>query len=180
MTVTSVAILQNERAGQHSLGLDRATRDALAEYARLRWPTNAAKMAAREWDLTLDEARGLVAGRASAATIDRVWKARNGGWRIIIPVLGAVVGRQLDTFLDAELAELDREHNLRAARRATLATLESRIGAPGSVADLGYRARADGNRLRPGQARLGAQDVGGSGDRPDEVEPASFDPRGLG
>lgn len=182
MAVTFVDIWQNERGGQHSLGLDRATRDALATYARLRWPANTAKFAAKEWGLSLDEGRGIVAGRASAQTIDRVWKSPNGGWRVIIPVLGAVVGRELDTFLDAELAELDREHNVRAARRATLALVESRIGAPGAVADLGAGPGADGHRLRAGSHRPGAPDLGRAGDRPAEVTETgrSFHPRGRG
>lgn len=92
MTVTAVDIRHENERNLPSLGLDRATRDALATYARLRWPSGTAKAVAREFDLSMDEARGLVAGRASQTTVDKIWKHPNGGWDVILPVLGAVVG----------------------------------------------------------------------------------------
>lgn len=116
MAVTWVDISHNERSGRRSLGLDRASRDALAVYARESWPTNTAKHAAREWDLSLDEARGVVAGRASQSTIDKVYKHPNGGWRVVLPVLGSVIGHGVDAFfreqmrLAAKEAERAHEH----------------------------------------------------------------------
>lgn len=97
-------IRYNERDGRHSLGLDRQTRDALAAYCRLIWPTGTAKEAARHFDLTLDEARGLIAGRASQTTVDRVWKSSKGGWRVALAVLGAVIGQTIDQYIESERA----------------------------------------------------------------------------
>lgn len=123
MTVTSMEIRHNERAGQHTLGLDRATRDALATYANLRWPTGAAKHAAKEWGLTLDEGRGVVSGRTSQATLDRILKHPNGGWSVALPVLGAVIGHGLDHFLQAE-----RARHVELARRNRALVRDLRAG----------------------------------------------------
>lgn len=90
------------------LGLDRATRDGLAAYARLHWPAGTAKHAAKAWDLSMDEARGVVAGRASQTTIDKIWKSPNGGWDVILPVLGAVVGTALHDHFRQQAREAAR------------------------------------------------------------------------
>lgn len=102
-------IRHNERAGLHNFGLDRATRDALATYVKLRWPTGTAKMAAREWDISLDEARGIVACRSSLATLDRIFKHKRGGWPVILPVFGAVVGQTIHEHLHEEIRNAARE-----------------------------------------------------------------------
>lgn len=104
MTGTVMHISHTKWGGQHVLPLDRATKDALADYCRTRWPHHTAKLAAREWDLTVDEARGVIAARASQATIDRIWKHPRGGWPVIIPVLARVVGHGVETFIQAERA----------------------------------------------------------------------------
>jgi hypothetical protein len=109
MAVTWMDISHNERAGQRSLGLDRASRDALAGYCRAEWPSNTAKHVAREWSLSLDEARGIVAGRASQATIDKVFKHPNGGWRVVLPVLGSVIGHGVDAFFKEQMRQAARE-----------------------------------------------------------------------
>ena len=123
MTGNVVDIRINKRAGQLNLGLDKATRDALADYCRRRWPTNTAKMAAREWDLTVDEGRGVVAARASQATIDRIWKHPNGGWSVILPVLARVVGHGAEAFIQAE-----REKHVELARRHGALVRDLRAG----------------------------------------------------
>jgi hypothetical protein len=123
MTVTWVDISHNERAGQRSLGLDRATRDSVATYCRQTWPSNTAKMAAREWGLSLDEARGVVSGRASQATIDKIFKHPNGGWRVVLPVLGSVIGHGVDAFFREQMRQAAQEaaraeHHEQLARAA--------------------------------------------------------------
>lgn len=105
MAVTALEIRHNERGAQHGLGLDRATRDSVATYCRVEWPTNTAKHAARAWDLTLDEARGVVAGRASQATIDKIFKHPNGGWAVVLPVLSAVIGHGVEHFFRAQIQQ---------------------------------------------------------------------------
>lgn len=110
-------IQRNDVAFKPILSLDRATRDALATYARLRFPTGTAKHVAAEWGLTLDEARGLILGRTSLATLDRIWKHPKGGWSVLIPVMGAVVGETVDVFIEKER----ERHEQQAARLGALA-----------------------------------------------------------
>lgn len=97
MTDVTVEISHTKWANQHNCALDKSTRDALADYARRRWPHHTAKMAAREWDLTVDEARGLVAYRATFNIYDKVKKI--GGWPVILAVEAAVVGHGVEHFL---------------------------------------------------------------------------------
>ncbi len=129
-------------AGLPSLGLDRATRDGLAAYARLTWPGGTAKSVAREWDLSIDEARGLVAGRASQTTVDKVWKHPRGGWGVILPVLGAVVGHGADVFLQSQRAK-----HADLARRHGALVRDMRTRAPA------YHLRADQLDPDPGRRR---------------------------
>jgi hypothetical protein len=113
MTVVMMEIRHNEAAARPLFGGDLFSREALQGYVRIRWPANTAKHAAREWQLTLDEAKGLVAGRASQATLDKIWKHRNGGWAVALPVIGAVIGHGVDDFLQNE-----RRTHVELARRS--------------------------------------------------------------
>lgn len=120
MTAELMEIRHEFASSSPSLGLDTASRDALADYARLRWPSGTAKAAAAAWGLSMDEARGLVAGRASQTTIDKVMK--RGRWAVALPILAAVIGQALDDFLRQE-----REQYVRNARRTE--ALERDLGA---------------------------------------------------
>lgn len=142
MTVNAMDVRHENGAGLPSLGLDRATRDGLAAYARLTWPSGTVKAAAREWDLSIDAAKGLVAGRASLTTIDWVWKHPRGGWAVIFPVLGAVVGHGAEVFLQSQRtkhAELARRHG------ALVRDLRARPAVPHHRAD---QLAADPGRKR--------------------------------
>jgi len=173
MAVSAVEIRHNEVAMRPLLGGELILRDALATYARLRWPTNAAKHAAREWGLTLDEAKGLVAGRASQATIDKVLKHRNGGWKVAIPILGATIGQELDGFLAAEQRRLADEREQYERRERRLAEMAGDVRV---LFGLGV-GRSDEPRVRAD--RPGSAHRGRVGARPDEspVEPKPFAPR---
>lgn len=107
----------------HNNDLDKATRDALALYVRGRWPFHTAKMASREWDLSLDEARGLVAARTSLSTMDRIWKHKNGGWSVLLPVMGAVIGESLDQHIQKQ-----REDHAQQDRRRDALLRDLRTG----------------------------------------------------
>jgi hypothetical protein len=113
MTEAYVEVRYIKRDRQHMPALDKATRDALADYCRDRFPAHTAKMVAREWDLSVDEARGVVAGRSSFATYDKVKKA--GGWPVILAVEAAVVGHGIDQFLERTGASHDRHAERLAA-----------------------------------------------------------------
>lgn len=107
------------------LGLDRSIADALAVYVQQSFPPlGRRKAVAKEWGLGTEEARTVIEGRPSKATLDRIFKHPNGGWRVILPVMGAVVGQTADAFIIAEqqrLANERREYEAREARLGQMA-----------------------------------------------------------
>ncbi len=109
MRELALEIRRTEAATSPLFGDSLVLRDALGSYMRLRWPANTAKLAAKEWDLSLDEARGAMLGRTSVQTIDKIFKA--GGWAVVLPVMGAVLGHGVDDFIAQE------RKRLRDARR---------------------------------------------------------------
>lgn len=126
------------------LGLDRSMADALAVYVQQTFPPlGRRKAVALEWDLGTEEARTVIEGRPSKATLDRIFKHRNGGWRVILPVMGAVVGQTADAFIlneKARLADERRSYEERENRLAEMAR-DLRIVVP---LDLGERSRRAG------------------------------------
>ena len=104
------------------LGLDRSVADALAIYVQQTFPPlGRRKAVAAEFDLGIEEARTVIEGRPSKATLDRIWKHPNGGWRVILPVFGAVVGQSADAFIIREKERL-------ADERRTFEQREARLG----------------------------------------------------
>ena len=110
MTVTSMEILGRDGGNSPILPLLRQSRDALARYCEARWPVGRRKAVERAWGLSPDEARGVIEATASAATIDKVWKA--GGWAVALPVLSSVIGCSVEDFLQSE-----RRKQLETARK---------------------------------------------------------------
>ena len=110
MTVTHMEILGRDGANLPILPLLRQSRDALARYCEARWPVGRRKAVERAWGLSPDEARGVIEATASAATIDKVWKA--GGWAVALPVLSSVIGCSVEDFLQSE-----RRKQLETARQ---------------------------------------------------------------
>lgn len=167
MTVGMMEILGRDGAGRPTLHLDRGTRDALAAYTARQWPSNRRKEIQREWDLTADEARGIMEATPSASTIDKVWKHPRGGWAVALPVLGAVIGHGVGEFFAAERARAlnEAERIKRDAER--LAELEARAFRSFSpvVADSGpgVGAGADplDDRLASVRGRRRASGMGG-------------------
>ena len=108
MTVTH---MENLGRGGASFPMTfRQSRDALASYCEARWPVGRRKAVEREWGLSPDEARGVIEATASAATIDKVWRA--GGWAVALPVLSSVIGCSLETHIQQE-----RRKQLETAQR---------------------------------------------------------------
>ena len=123
MTVTHMENLGRDGAS-FPIGF-RQSRDALANYCTGRWPVGRRKAVEREWGLSPDEARGVIEATASAATIDKVWKA--GGWAVALPVLSSVIGCSLENFMQTE-----RRKQLEVAHRtgALVRHLRSVSGPP--------------------------------------------------
>lgn len=103
------------------LGLDRSMADALAVYVQQTFPPlGRRKAVAVEWGLGTEEARTVIEGRPSKATMDRIFKHPNGGWRVILPVMGAVVGQTADAFIIREKERLAHERRETEQREARL------------------------------------------------------------
>lgn len=114
-------ILSNDGGKSPVLRLDRATAEALAVFCQQAFPAQGRRKAvSREWGLRDDEARAVIEGNASKATLDRIWKHPNGGWRVILPVMGAVVGQTADAFIMRERERLANEREQYEAREARL------------------------------------------------------------
>lgn len=113
MTVTHMEILGPDGENYPSLMLARATRDALARYCEIMAPRGRRKWVEARFDLTPEEARSVCEAAASATTIDKVWKHPNGGWAVLVPVMGAVIGHGIDAYLQNE-----RKHHVQRAARA--------------------------------------------------------------
>lgn len=145
-------ILGGGGAFRPTIPLTRQTRDALARYVELRWPLNRRKHVAKEWGLTPDQARAVCEATASASTIDHIWKHKNGGWAVLLPVLGAVIGESLDQHLEAER----KAHIERAQRLGALVDYLRPVGMDrpadgiGDAAGEGERRTVERRRAREG------------------------------
>lgn len=148
MTGTLVEIRHTKRESQRNLGLDKGTRDALRDYCCHRWPHHTAKLAAREWSLSVDEARGVVAARSSLTTYDKIKKA--GGWPVIFAVEAMVIGQGADQFL----LELRASHHAQEPRVAALVGNLWPRG-PDRHPDPPDVAGAQGDRRRTEDRRMG-------------------------
>ena len=127
MTGTTMEIFGHDGA-RFPISL-RQSRDALANDCTGRWPVGRRKAVEREWRLSPDEARGVIEATASAATIDKVWKA--GGWAVALPVLSSVIGESVEDFLTTQ-----RRKQLEVAQR-TGALVRHLRAVSGPVPDAG-------------------------------------------
>lgn len=158
MTVTWVDVRRREMLDRPLLGGKLNTRESLSTYCRVRWPNATAKQVAREWDLSLDEARGIVAARASQATIDKILEHGRGGWPIALSVLAGVIGHGVGAYFAAESERARDEAEQRKREADALAEVErvaSRSFAPAvasawSGLAAGLDAHRPGNDLSAG------------------------------
>lgn len=111
MTITADTIMDLD--GQ-LLPFSRDLREALALFARRKWPLNTSVHAAKAWGVPKSTAANLLKGHASDATVTRIFRA--GGWELALPVIGAVIGEPVHSFFRDQLklaateAERAREH----------------------------------------------------------------------
>jgi len=131
---------------------DGGFKEALADYARRHWPTHTIKSVERAWDLTTDEAKGLLRGQASLRTVEKVLAHKNGGWRVALPILGGVIGHGLTDYFASEKQRLNHEAEQRRRQAAVLEEAESFLHA----ADVGHHAPRRGSDLDPVAGRAGA------------------------
>lgn len=135
--------------------IDR-TRDALAAYCQARWPVGRRRSIAREWDLSAEEARSVSEGSPSQTTLDKIWRHRRGGWAVLLPVMGALIGPVSEFFRDqikraAQEAERAAEHEQLAS--AAYRRLAGAADPRGPDRD----AAAPGREARRAAGTMGAQ-----------------------
>lgn len=138
MQVTAEMILTDFGA---KFPLDRQRRDALAAYARKAAgdARSKQKWVEKTWDLTDYEAKDLLKGKASEAVWERIIKHRNGGWKVVIPIMGSIIGQSLDAFIASEIEEIRHDRaELEAMERAAQGRL-ARLRRSGSVEPLRTR-----------------------------------------
>lgn len=111
-----------------------STAEAMAIYCDQTFPLIGRRNAvAREWDLRDDEARSVIEGKASKATLDRIYQHDNGGWRVVIPVLGIVTGQALDQHITREQERVANERRSYEEREERLADMAGHLRAMGRL-----------------------------------------------
>lgn len=144
------------------LELDRRRRDALAAFARAahsrtqtRW--GAQVWVEKQWGLTAYEAKHLLHGNASEAIWERIVKHPNGGWSVVIPIMGAIIGQSLEAYIEKQAGEARREKAEWEATEQRLAVLSARVAERHRLErSADQPSRADG----PADARMGADQDG--------------------
>lgn len=121
---TTMTIYANDGAKLPTFELDQTFADALALWCDRSFDAvGRRKAVARHFDLTLDEARTVLEARASRSVSNRILKHKNGGWKVALPVLGAVIGQTADDFIIAEKTRLENERKSFEAREARLGAM---------------------------------------------------------
>lgn len=149
-----------------NFALDRHRRDALATYAENA--ALAANMPAQTWvretwGFKDYEAKHLLRGNASEVMWERILKQRgpHAGWRVALPIIGAIIGEDLADHFANEKAQVANERAAFAAEEARLATLEAHARERRAFAGLAPRESALPSRNANGGTRVAAPRVGG-------------------
>lgn len=129
MQLTAQMILTDFGA---KLALDQRRRDALAAYARAAHSRTQTRHGAQawveiHWGLTDYEAKHLLKGNASEAVWERIVKHPNGGWSVVIPIMGAVIGMSLESYIEQQAEGARRERAQWEATEQRLAALSARV-----------------------------------------------------
>lgn len=120
-------ILGRDGAKRPKLNDSGVSREELAKLVAQMFPTDRRKNVEREWDLSVDEARSVVEGSASQRTIDKILKHENGGWKVALPLLGAVIGTPIHTFIASEKQRLIDEAERYRREADELASAEAAV-----------------------------------------------------
>jgi hypothetical protein len=129
MTITGQMILTDFGA---KLALDQRRRDALAAFARASHQRTQTRFGAQawveqQWGLNDYEAKHLLKGNASEAVWERIVKHPNGGWAVVIPIMGAVIGQSLETYIEQQAKEAALERAQWEERERRLSALSARV-----------------------------------------------------
>lgn len=116
--------------------------DAVSAYVAVRWPVGRRKSVEREWGLNPYQAKTVCDGSVSAETLNLIWNHKNGGWKVIVPVFGALLGKTVEQHIIEE-----RRSHVEQARRLGSLVRDSWSGGPDT------RDAADQLAASPGSGR---------------------------
>jgi len=129
-----MSIYANDGEFLPRLGLDRTVADAMAVWCEQTFPPQGRRKAiANHFDISLDAARTLIEARPSRTLLDQIFKHPNGGWRVILPVMGAVVGQTADAFIIQEKQRLAHERQSFEERENRLVEMARDLRAVGRL-----------------------------------------------
>lgn len=96
-------------------------RNAIAQIARHRWPTNGIKQVQACWGLSEGAARNLYYGNASGNALDEcLHHPRNGGWLLHLELGAIMFAQSVDQFAAQEIERLEDEHTKSVASNRRL------------------------------------------------------------
>lgn len=153
MTITADGIMD---FGGQLLPFSRDLREALAIYARRRWPTNTSGHAAKSWGIPKTTAANLLKGHASDATVTRIIRA--GGWGLALPVIGAVIGEPVHEFFREQMKQAAREAERAQEHQQLAAEAYRRLEARAAVLGEDRRSWPQARSLGAEKARRVAGD----------------------
>ena len=157
------------------LSLDRRRKDALLEWVLAEARAAGARSPQGGLEKTFDfkpyEAKTVLKADASEPLWERMVKHKNGGWRVVLPVMGAVIGHGLDDFVQAEQRRLARERERYAAQERRLAAMAGDMRSLLSVVIGGSAEPAVRDNW------LGGEPSGDVGDGSDQESPRQVDAR---
>jgi hypothetical protein len=165
MQLTAEMILTDFGA---KLPLDQRRKDALAHFARAEHSRTQTRRGAQawcedRWGLKDYEAKDLLKGNASETVWERIVKHPNGGWSVVIPVMGAVIGMSLESYIERQAQEARLERAQWEATEKRLAELSARVAERRRLdREANQQARAAG----PADARVGRNPDGSALDPP--------------
>lgn len=107
--------------------------NALARYARNRWPVNALKMIQAEWDLTEGRARGVVDAETTLTTLNLILRHRRGGFGFGLMLLSVMFRTSLEDFIETQqgAARAERQKAELAERHLDALAVALRAGRAG-------------------------------------------------
>lgn len=128
MTGVLVSFRENSRGKREN---DFGLENALAGYARRRWPDKTIAHVAHEWGLSEHEASKVVYANASKNTLRKLLHHKRGGFGLFVELLADACGTTLEQHITAQAERAAHERRTWEAEERRLATLAARVSRAG-------------------------------------------------
>jgi hypothetical protein len=109
---------------------DFGLENALAGYARRRWPEKTIGYVQHEWGLSESEASKVVYANASKNTLKKLLHHKRGGFGLFLELLCDATNTKLGEYIEKQAEEASRERIQWEAEERRLAALAARIPEP--------------------------------------------------